>query len=377
VTPTTCLFDAVQPPPSTDAEALVTADSSFADLSTVTVLMPGTAVSTSPSARSASGIQERRVTTDGPDAALAASEVSTDDPVARVADLRERIVRANRLYYEQDAPEITDAEWDALMRELQDLEAAHPELATPDSPTQRVGGAPSATFDEVRHRTLMLSLGNAFSHDELRAFDARVRKGLELPPSPEPAPALSYVAELKIDGLAISLRYERGRFVRARPGDGTTGEDVTANLRTIKAIPERLSEPVSLEARGEVYMPKAEFARINAEREEAGLPLYANPRNTGAGSLRQIDPAVTASRDLAAWAYILIEGVGRAPASRPNRGARSPRALGFAVEPSSIGARHPGRHRFTSPGARPRRLPGPTVWSSGRPSTSSAGLAWS
>jgi DNA ligase (NAD+) len=258
-----------------------------------------------------------------------------DDPATRVAELREQIERANTLYYEQDEPEISDAEWDALMRELQDLEAAHPDLATPDSPTQRVGGAPSATFDEVRHQTPMLSLANAFSHDELRAFDARVRRGLELPAPPEPAPELTYIAELKIDGLAIALRYERGRFVQgATRGDGTTGEDVTANLRTIKAIPERLSQPATLEARGEVYMPKAEFARINAEREEAGQPLYANPRNTGAGSLRQIDPAVTASRDLAAWAYILVEA---GPAGRPSVGTQTSaldrlEALGFAVE---------------------------------------------
>ena len=154
----------------------------------------------------------------------------------------------------------------------------------------------------------MLSLSNAFSHDELRAFDTRVRKGLGLPPPPEPTSELRYVAELKIDGLAISLRYERGRFVQgATRGDGTTGEDVTANLRTIAVIPARLAEPASLEARGEVFMPKAEFKRINEEREEAGLALYANPRNSGAGSLRQIDPSVTAGRKLSAWFYQLVE----------------------------------------------------------------------
>ena len=155
----------------------------------------------------------------------------------------------------------------------------------------------------MTHLAPMLSLGNAFDETELRAFDARVRRLLG--PDEEPP---SYVAELKIDGLAISLRYEAGRFVQgATRGDGTTGEDVTANLRTIAAIPQRLAEPLTLEVRGEVYMPKAEFARVNAEREEAGLPLYANPRNCAAGSLRQIDPAVTASRRLSAWSYILIE----------------------------------------------------------------------
>jgi DNA ligase (NAD+) len=254
------------------------------------------------------------------------------DPAARVAELRTQIERADSLYYERDAPEMADADYDALMRELQDLEAAHPELVTPDSPTQRVGGAPSATFDEVRHSTPMLSLGNAFSHDELRAFDARVRKLLDLPPAPEPAPDLSYVAELKIDGLAIALRYEGGRFVQgATRGDGTTGEDVTANLRTIAAVPRRLAEPVSVEARGEVFMPKTEFARINAEREEAGLPLYANPRNSGAGSLRQIDPAVTASRKLSSLAYILIEE-GATGVDRQSLALERLERLGFTVE---------------------------------------------
>jgi DNA ligase (NAD+) len=259
----------------------------------------------------------------------------TDDPAARILELRAQIARANRLYYDEDAPEIADGEYDALMRELQELEATHPELLTPDSPTQRVGGEASATFDEVRHSSPMLSLANAFSHDELRAFDARVRKLLELAPTPEAVPQLSYVAELKIDGLAISLRYERGRFVRgATRGDGTTGEDVTANLRTVSAIPARLAEPVTIEARGEVFMPKAEFARINAEREEAGLPLYANPRNSGAGSLRQIDPAVTAGRKLSSLAYILIEHGpdGHPSVDRQSAALERLAALGFAVE---------------------------------------------
>jgi DNA ligase (NAD+) len=238
----------------------------------------------------------------------AAALLGEDEAAARHAELAEAVRRANRLYYVEDAPELSDAEYDALFRELVAVETAWPALVTPDSPTQGVGAGPSETFGEVRHARPMLSLSNAFSHDELRAFDARVRRGLGLPAAPEPAPELTYVAELKIDGLAIALRYERGRFVQgATRGDGTTGEDVTANLRTIAAIPERLPEPLSIEVRGEVYMPKAEFARINAEREEAGLPLYANPRNSGAGSLRQKDPAVTASRLLSAWTYQLLE----------------------------------------------------------------------
>jgi DNA ligase (NAD+) len=249
---------------------------------------------------------------------------------SRAAELREILIRANRLYHEQDAPEMPDAEYDRLFRELTELEAAHPELATPDSPTQRVGAPAGGSLGDVEHRVPMLSLGNAFDHDELRAFDARVRKGLGLAEDDDPP---RYVAELKIDGLAISLRYERGRFtLGATRGDGRNGEDVTANLRTIEAIPERLPQPLTLEVRGEVYMPKAEFARINAEREEAGLPLYANPRNSGAGSLRQQDPTVTAARKLALWCYILLEDDG--PAGETQSAALERlEALGFPVQP--------------------------------------------
>jgi DNA ligase (NAD+) len=243
-----------------------------------------------------------------------AAALDIEVATARHTELAAIIERANIRYHAEDAPEMTDAEYDQLFRELVALETAYPELITEESPTQRVGGAPSGeVFDEVRHRRPMLSLANAFSHDELRAFDIRVRRGLGLPPAPEPADELRYVAELKIDGLAVTLRYERGRFVQgATRGDGTTGEDVTPNLRTISVIPERLNESVSADVRGEVFMPKAEFVRINGEREEAGLALYANPRNSGAGSLRQKDPAVTASRLLSFWAYQLLEeGHGR------------------------------------------------------------------
>jgi DNA ligase (NAD+) len=238
-----------------------------------------------------------------------AATLDIEAATTRHTELARAIDRANVLYHAEDAPEMSDAAYDQLFRELVALETAYPELITDESPTQRVGGAPAGgVFDEVRHRRPMLSLSNAFSHDELRAFDARARRGLGLPPAPEPAPDLHYVTELKIDGLAITLRYERGRFVQgATRGDGTTGEDVTANLRTIAAIPDRLTEPATVDVRGEVFMPKAEFVRINAEREEAGLPLYANPRNSGAGSLRQKDPSVTASRLLSAWAYQLLE----------------------------------------------------------------------
>ena len=259
------------------------------------------------------------------------SETGADPIAARAAELRALLERANRLYHEQDAPEMSDAEYDQLMRELEALEKDHPELRRADSPTQRVGGAPSGALGDIEHRRPMLSLANAFSAEELHAFDARVRRGLAIAMD-EPGPA--YVAELKIDGLAISLRYERGRFsLGATRGDGRTGEDVTANLRTIEAIPERLPEPLDLEVRGEVFMPKEEFARINAEREEAGLPLYANPRNSGAGSLRQIDPRVTASRRLSAWFYILIDESGGQPATQTEALERLA-GLGFPVEPN-------------------------------------------
>jgi DNA ligase (NAD+) len=266
---------------------------------------------------------------------------------AIVAEIR----AANHAYYVEDSPTLSDAEYDALFRELVALETAFPGLASPDSPTRSIGSgrAPdeSGPFAEVRHERPMLSLANAFGEEELRAFDARVRRGLGLPAAPEPAPDLRYVAELKIDGLAISLRYREGRFVRgATRGDGTTGEDVTANLRTIAAIPDRLAQRVTLEVRGEVYMPKAEFARINAEREEAGLALYANPRNSGAGSLRQQDPAVTAGRRLSFWAYQLHEeapgqtelfadGATGGPGSIESQSAALGRleTLGFPVNP--------------------------------------------
>ncbi len=276
------------------------------------------------------------------DPALVAAAAALGEPAAtaRHAALAAEIRAANHAYYAEDNPTLSDAEYDERFRELVALEAAFPGLASPDSPTQGVGAGgldESSPFAEVRHERPMLSLGNAFSPDELRAFDARVRKGLGLPPAPEPAPDLRYVAELKIDGLAISLRYRDGRFVRgATRGDGTTGEDVTANLRTIAAIPERLREPATLEVRGEVYMPKAEFARINAEREEAGLPRYANPRNSGAGSLRQIDPSVTAARRLSSWAYQLLED---APTQATLFGAGAAAGPDGGAAPGGAGAR--------------------------------------
>ena len=256
---------------------------------------------------------------------------SPHDLAARAAELRTALEDANYRYYVLDAPNIEDAEYDRLLRELADLEAAHPELATPDSPTQRVGAAPSASFAEVRHETPMLSLGNAFGRDELRDFDARVRKGLGLA---DDGPPVGYVCELKIDGLAISLRYSGRSFVRgATRGDGTTGEDVTPNLRTVRAIPLRLrANPPGdrLEVRGEVYMPRGAFAALNASLEAEGKPLYANARNTAAGSVRQKDPGVTGSRRLSVWCYQVVGVPGLAT---HGDSLDLMRALGFPVNP--------------------------------------------
>ena len=224
-------------------------------------------------------------------------------PAARIERLRQDIRRHEELYYVQASPEISDAEFDALMNELKSLEQAHPDLLTPDSPTQRVGGRPAEGFATVEHIQPMLSLDNAYDEDDLRAFDERVRKGLELETSP------AYVAELKIDGLSIALTYEDGRLVRgATRGDGVRGEDVTHNVRTVRAIPLSLRGGPSgrIEVRGEVYLPKKNFARINEEQLANGEPLYANPRNTAAGTMRNLDPTLVAKRGLAAWTYQLV-----------------------------------------------------------------------
>jgi DNA ligase (NAD+) len=228
-------------------------------------------------------------------------------PAARYRELVAAITDADRRYYVEDAPTLTDAEYDALRVELNALEAAHPEFVTPDSPSQRVGASaddraePAVKLTEIRHERPMLSLSNAFSPEEVADFAASAAKGLG---GREP----QLVAELKIDGLAISLIYERGALVRAATrGDGPTGEDVTANVRTIRAIPGTLKQPVSCEVRGEIYMPKSSFTALNAERAAADLPLYANPRNSAAGSLRQKDAAITAKRNLSFFAYQLFE----------------------------------------------------------------------
>ena len=224
-------------------------------------------------------------------------------PAERVAELREQIEHHNRRYYELDDPEISDERYDALLDELRALEAENPDLLTPDSPTQRVGGRPLERFEPVRHLRPMLSLANARNEDELRAWVKRI-SGLLAKAGVEPE-GLEYVVEPKIDGLAISLLYEDGRLVRgATRGDGEVGEDLTQNLRTIAAIPRRVDgAPAVLEVRGEVYLPRSAFATLNEQRAEAGEPTFANPRNAAAGSIRQLDPQVAASRPLSIWCY--------------------------------------------------------------------------
>jgi DNA ligase (NAD+) len=227
----------------------------------------------------------------------------------RAEEIRRQIDEANYRYHVLDAPTISDAEYDRLLRELIELEGRYPELRDPTSPTQRVGSAPSSAFRAHRHRVPMLSLANSFSLEELREFDARVKRMLRLAPDA----AVAYVCELKIDGLAVSLTYEDGRLdVGATRGDGTQGEDVTPNLRTIRSVPLSLrpGAPAGrIEVRGEVYLTHEEFRTVNREREAEGLPLFANPRNAAAGSLRQLDSSITARRRLQAFFY----GLGESP----------------------------------------------------------------
>ncbi len=248
---------------------------------------------------------------------------------ARILQLRQEIDRHNYLYYVLDQPEISDAEYDRLFRELVELETQFPALITEDSPTQRVGGAPADAFAKVTHRIPMLSLANAISPDEVREFDARARRGLGNEP-------VAYVTELKIDGLAISLQYEHELFkVGATRGDGYTGEDVTQNLKTIRSIPLRIRPgsglPERFEVRGEVYMPRSSFERLNSELKAAGKPLFANPRNAAAGAVRQLDARITAQRRLQTYIYALDPpGQARAHAQILERLA----AAGFRVNPT-------------------------------------------
>lgn len=232
------------------------------------------------------------------------TQQTQSEPRKRAQELRARIEEANARYYSLDDPSITDAEYDAMLRELIDLEQANPQLRTADSPTQRIGAAPSERFEPFEHSAPMMSLANAFNEDELRAFDERVRKVAEGP--------FRYVCELKIDGLAIALDYRDGVFARGGTrGDGRVGEDVTANLRTIATIPLQLRNGKQrglLEVRGEVYLRKSDFEKLNARREREGLPVFANPRNAASGGVRQLDPKLTAARRLSCFVYAVAQG---------------------------------------------------------------------
>ncbi|MDE2026826.1 MAG: NAD-dependent DNA ligase LigA, partial [Patescibacteria group bacterium] len=227
----------------------------------------------------------------------------------KIKQLCDTIRYHDRKYYRENNPEITDYEYDQLVKELQQLERAHPELITPDSPTQRVGGEPLTQFSIVEHKIPMLSIDNTYSGEELREFDQRIKRMAGI----DTHYAIEYVVELKIDGVAITLWYEHGLFVRgATRGDGFKGDDVTANLRTIRQIPLKLEPsgrkhkiPSVLEIRGEIYLPNKEFQRLNEEREETGEPQFANPRNAAAGSLKLLDPRITAKRHLRIFAYAI------------------------------------------------------------------------
>ena len=257
----------------------------------------------------------------------------------RVAELREQINHHNHRYYVLDNPVASDAEYDLLMRELRSLEAERPELVTPESPTQRVGAAPASGFSQVQHSIPMLSLANAFDLEELGSWHRRVKGLLD-------DADFSMVCELKIDGLAINLRYQDGILAQgATRGNGTAGEDVTQNIRTIRSIPVSLlgNPPPHLEVRGEVYLPIEDFNRLNEERARQGEPLYANPRNTGAGSVRQLDSKITASRNLQIWVYSLGNVTGDIGGNTGNQAAPESqwrslewlKELGFRINPNN------------------------------------------
>jgi DNA ligase (NAD+) len=256
------------------------------------------------------------------------------DPAERVEELRSIIRHHNRLYYEQTTPELPDSEFDLLMRELMELEESYPELVTDDSPSRVVGGFASTTFDPVEHRVPMMSLDNAFSAAELEAWGGRLARRVdEIGASDR---TVELVAELKIDGLAVSIRYENGQLVQAATrGDGRTGEDVTANVRTISVLPHTLpaDAPEVIEVRGEVYISIENFNALNETQAELGKPLFVNPRNTAAGSLRQKDPAITASRNLSFWSYQLGEVVGGPELTNHHDTFEFLASLGFPVNP--------------------------------------------
>ncbi|MCA1064331.1 NAD-dependent DNA ligase LigA [Rossellomorea aquimaris] len=243
----------------------------------------------------------------------------------RMNELHELLNQYNYEYHVLDKPSVSDSEYDQLLRELIELEDQFPDMKTADSPSQRVGGAILDAFEKVEHRTPMLSLGNAFNEDDLRDFDRRVRQAI--------GDDFSYVCELKIDGLAVSLRYENGVFVQgATRGDGSIGEDITSNLKTIRSIPLKISENMSFEVRGEAFMPKRSFEKLNKIKDEKGEEPFANPRNAAAGSLRQLDPKIAASRNLDIFLYALAD-IGDTGIDSHSQGLDTLESLGFKTNP--------------------------------------------
>src|SRR5262245_29602809 len=257
------------------------------------------------------------------------------NPAERIFELRQLVRHHEEQYYVHNAPQVSDEEFDKLLHELEQLEADNPDLVTADSPTQRVGGRIVEGFATVEHKAQMLSLDNAYNEEELRAFDERVRKGAGTGDAP-----IVYIAEMKIDGLSIALTYDDGRLVRgATRGDGVRGEDVTHNVRTIKAIPLALkgAHKGRLEVRGEVFLSRAAFERMNKEREEAEEPLFANPRNAAAGTMRNLEPSLVAKRGLGTYTYQVVTDPG-APGDNDAAAAhgamlQAMRSWGLPVEP--------------------------------------------
>ncbi|MGM9906926.1 NAD-dependent DNA ligase LigA [Limosilactobacillus sp.] len=257
------------------------------------------------------------------------SQLSLAAAKEEIVPLRKQLTQWGKEYYEQDNPSVEDYVYDRAYQRLVELEAQFPELKQADSPTQRVGGAVTTQLTKVQHDIPMLSMGDVFSVEELMDFNRRQQENSDVTVEPE------YNLELKIDGLSLSLVYENGKLVQGSTrGNGTIGEDVTANVMTIKSIPHQLPEPLSLEFRGECYMPKASFVKLNQEREAAGLPVFANPRNAAAGSLRQLDPKVTAKRDLATFMYYVPEYQKLGVTSQAGALDRM-RELGFSVNPNN------------------------------------------
>lgn len=255
------------------------------------------------------------------------AQLTLDQAKEEIGPLRKQIAQWGKEYYEQDSPTVEDYVYDRQYQRLVQIEQRFPELQTPDSPTQQVGGEAESQLTKVRHEIPMLSMGDVFSIEELMDFNHRQQENRDVDVEAE------YNLELKIDGLSLSLVYENGKLVQGSTrGNGNIGEDVTENVRTIKSVPQELPEPLSVEFRGECYMPKESFAKLNAQREDDGQPIFANPRNAAAGSLRQLDPKVTAKRDLDTFMYYVPEYQKLGVTTQAEALDRM-RELGFKVNP--------------------------------------------